>query len=142
MNKRPIQAMLVVAILLDIVYWTLWFAERDWIASEKNQAYYEFENAFPLADFWLGLACLLALITLQRNRPSALLWLLCAGSAGLYLFGMDFLYDVENGIFTKGGGGAFEAVIVALTLFFSVTILTWAWRHRGELLSGDASSPV
>ena len=39
---------------------------------------------------------------------------MCAGSAGLYLFGMDFLYDVENGIFAKGGGGAFEAVIVVL----------------------------
>ena len=76
-------------------------------------------------------------MTLRAARPSALLWLLCAGSAGLYLFGMDFLYDVENGIFTKGGGGAFEAVVVALTLLFSVTVLSWSWRHRGELLSGD-----
>ncbi len=129
--------MLVVAILLDITYWTLWFSQRDWIASEHSRAYYEFENAFPLADTWLGVTCLLALVTLRQRRPSALLWLICAGSAGLYLFGMDFLYDVENGIFTSGGGGAFEAVIVALTLFFSVTVLTWSWRHRGELLSGQ-----
>ena len=34
---------------------------------------------------------------------------------------MDFLYDVEQGIFTKGSGGAFEAVIVVLELVFSVT---------------------
>ncbi|RNL61355.1 hypothetical protein EFK50_18560 [Nocardioides marmoriginsengisoli] len=135
--KKFIQGMLVVAILLDITYWTIWFTNRDWIASEHTQAYYDFENAFPLADLWLGVACLLALITLRAGKPSALLWLLCSGSAGLYLFAMDFLYDVENGIFTKGGGGAFEAVIVALTLFFSVTVLTWSWRHRGELLSGD-----
>jgi hypothetical protein len=132
---RGIQAMLVVAILLDIAYWTLWFAQRDWIASEKRQAYDEFENAFPLADLWLGVACLLALVTLRARRPSALLWLLCAGSAGLYLFGMDFLYDVENGIFAKGAGGASEAVIVALTLVFSVTVLRWSWAHRGALLS-------
>lgn len=138
-NRRGIEAMLLVAIALDVVYWTLWFTQRDWIASEKRQAYYDFENAFPLADAWLGLACLLALVTLHRRRPSALLWLLCSGSAGLYLFGMDFLYDVEHGIFAKGGGGAFEAVIVALTLVFSVTILTWSWRHRGELLSGSAT---
>jgi hypothetical protein len=69
-----------------------------------------------------------------------LFWLLAAGSAGLYLFCMDFLYDVENGIFTKGGGGAFEALIVLLTLVFSVTLLTWSWRHRGELLSGERSA--
>jgi hypothetical protein len=135
--RRFIEALLVVAIVLDIVYWTIWFTQRDWIASEHTHAYYEFENAFPLADLWLGLACLLALLALRAGRPSALLWLLCAGSAGLYLFGMDFLYDVENGIFAKGGGGAFEAVVVALTLVFSVTVLSWSWRHRGELLSGE-----
>jgi len=137
--RKLIQGMLVVAIVLDVTYWTLWFTQRDWIASEHSQAYYEFENAFPLADTWLGVACLLALVTLRAGRPSALLWLLCAGSAGLYLFAMDFLYDVENGIFTKGGGGAFEAVIVVLTLVFSLTLLSWSWRHRGELLSGDAA---
>jgi hypothetical protein len=138
-GQRVIEAMLVVAILLDITYWTIWFSNRDWIASEHTHAYYEFENAFPLADFWLGVACLLALVTLRTRRPSALLWLVSAGSAGLYLFCMDFLYDVENGIFGKGGGGAFEALIVVLTLVFSVTLLTWSWRHRGELLSGTTS---
>jgi hypothetical protein len=138
--RRLIEVMLVVAILLDVTYWTLWFTQRDWIASEHRRAYYEFENAFPLADTWLAVACLLALVTLRRRHPSALLWLVSAGSAGLYLFGMDFLYDVENGIFAKGGAGAFEAVIVALTLVFSVTLLTWSWRHRGELLSGSSPS--
>lgn len=138
-NQRGIEAMLVVAIALDVTYWTIWFTNRDWIASEHSRAYYEFENAFPLADLWLGVACVVALVTLRRRMPSALFWLICAGSAGLYLFGMDFLYDVENGILTKGGGGAFEAVIVALTLFFSVTLLTWSWRHRAALLS--AGSP-
>ncbi len=134
--RRFIEVMLVVAIALDVAYWTIWFTQRDWIASEHSHAYYEFENAFPLADLWLGAACVLALVTLRLRRPSALLWLVGAGSAGLYLFGMDFLYDVENGIFAKGGGGAVEAVIVAVTLAFSVTVLSWSWRHRGELLSG------
>ena len=134
--RRFVQVLLVGAIVLDIAYWSVWFTDRRLIASESSRAYYEFENAFPLADFWLGVACVLALVTLRARRPSALFWLLCAGSAGLYLFGMDFLYDVENGIFAKGGGGVFEAVIVALTPVFSVTILSWSWRHRGELLSG------
>jgi hypothetical protein len=134
--RRTIEVMLVLAIVLDLVYWTLWFAQRDWIASESRQAYYEFENAFPLADTWLGVACLCALVTLRRRRPSALFWLIASGSAGLYLFGMDFLYDVENGIFATGAGGVFEAVIVTLTLAFSLTALTWSWRERGELLGG------
>ncbi|KQW46022.1 hypothetical protein ASC77_19155 [Nocardioides sp. Root1257] len=124
------QVMLVIAVVIDIAYWAIWFIDRDVLASEHTQAYYEFENAFPLADLWLGVACVLALVALSRERPSATFWLTCAGSAGLYLFGMDFLYDVENGIFTSGGGGVVEAVIVALTLVFSVTVLRFAWQRQ------------
>jgi hypothetical protein len=136
--RRFISAMLVVAILLDIVYWTLWFSDRSGIASLNTEAYYQFENAFPLADAWLGLACVMALVTLNRRRPQALLWLLAAGAAGLYLGSMDLLYDLEHDIFAKGGGGAFELVIVVLTWAFSLTALSWSWRHRAELLSDEA----
>jgi len=130
--------MLVVAILLDITYWSLWFADRSSIASLNTEAYYQFENAFPLADAWLGIACVMALITLNRRHPQALLWLLAAGAAGLYLGCMDLLYDIENDIFTQGGGGAFELIIVVLTWAFSLTALNWSWRHRAELLAGDS----
>jgi hypothetical protein len=133
--RRVIEWMLVVAIVLDVGYWSVWFTRRDWIASEHTRAYYDFENAFPLADLWLGVACLLALVALRRSQSSALFWLVCAGSAGLYLFGMDLLYDVENGILLQGSGGVLEALIVLLTLVFSVTVLSWSWRHRAELLA-------
>lgn len=122
--------MLGIAIAIDVAYWTIWFADRDVLASEHTDAYYEFENAFPLADLWLGIACLLAFLTLRRGSERATFWLTCAGSAGLYLFGMDLLYDVENAIFTSGGGGVVEAVIVALTLVFSLTVLRFAWTRQ------------
>ena len=135
--RRVVQGLLLGAIVLDLAYWSVWFADRRLIASESTSAYYEFENAFPLADAWLGVACVLAWWTLTKRLPSALFWLLCAGSAGVYLFFMDLLYDLENGIFTSGSGGVVEAAIVAVTGIFSVTILTWSWRHRGALLSGQ-----
>ncbi|HCB05441.1 MAG TPA: hypothetical protein PLZ93_03560 [Nocardioides sp.] len=137
--KRVIVVMLVLAIALDVAYWSIWFTSRNTLASEHRAAYYEFENAFPLADLWLGLACLLALVALLQRRETALLWLICAGSAGLYLFGMDFLYDVEHGIFAKGGGGIVEACIVAVTLVFSVTVLRFAWTRRDALIAGSAT---
>jgi hypothetical protein len=136
---RLIRVMLAVATALDVAYWTIWFTDRSVLASEHRAAYYQFENAFPLADAWLGLACVLALVALARHRPSALLWLVAAGAAGLYLFGMDFLYDVEHGIFGKGAGGATELVIVVVELAFSVTILTWAWGSREDLLAGRSA---
>ena len=140
MSRAVIQGMLVGAIVLDVAFWSVWFTNRDWLASEHSRSYYEFENAFPLADLWLGLACLLALVTMRRGSPSALFWLLCAGSAGVYLLCMDFLYDVDNGIFGQGSAGVIEGLIVLVTLVFSVTVLRWSWMHRGELLSGTGAS--
>jgi hypothetical protein len=139
--RRLVITMLVVALVLDAAYWTIWFSNRDWIASEHTKAYYDFENAFPLADLWLGIACLLALITVVRRRPSAMLWLVAAGAAGLYLGSMDLLYDLEHDIFGRGGGGALEAVIVAVTWVFSITVLYFAWTRRGEFLAGAAGVP-
>ncbi len=137
--RRTIVVMLVGALALDVAYWSVWFVSRDTLASEHREAYYEFENAFPLADLWLGLACLFALVSLVQSRPSAYFWLACAGAAGLYLFGMDLLYDVEHGIFARGTGGVIEACIVAITLAFSLTALRYAWRLAPHI-SGQSSS--
>jgi hypothetical protein len=52
---------------------------------------------------------------------------------------MDVLYDVEHGIFAKGGGGAFEAVIVGLTLLFSLTLLRFAWTRLVAPVGTDAA---
>jgi hypothetical protein len=137
--RRTIENLLLGAIALDIVYWTLWFTDRSAIASLSSEAYYQFENAFPLADAWLGGLCILAWIALRRRHPSALLWLIAAGGAGLYLGSMDVLYDLQHSIFAKSAGGAFEFLIVALTWSFSITALVWSWRHREELLVSSSA---
>jgi len=130
--------MLVVAVVIDVAYWTIWFTNRSWIESDTTQAYVEFENAFPLADAWLGLTCVLAFVALGRRSPTALLWLIAAGSAGMYLLCMDVLYDLENGIYTEGAGGIIEAGINLITLAFSVVALRWAWARRAPLLAGTS----
>ncbi len=139
MTVRGVRIMLVIAVVIDVAYWSIWFTNRSWIESDTSQAYVEFENAFPLADAWLGLTCLLALVALNRRSPTALLWLIAAGSAGMYLFGMDVLYDLENGIYATGAGGIIEAAINLITLAFSVIALRWAWTRRDALLSGTVA---
>jgi hypothetical protein len=136
MSLRAVRIMLVVAIVIDVAYWTAWFTHRSWVASDTTEAYVAFENAFPLADGWLGATCVLALVALHRRSPTALLWIVSAGSAGMYLFGMDVLYDLQNDIYGKGAGGAIEAGINAITLAFSVIALRWAWSRRDGLLAG------
>ncbi len=81
-GRRVVLGMLGAAIVIDIAYWSLWFADRSLLASSHRSAYYEFENAFPLADLWIGIACVGALVTLTRRTPMALFWLIAAGCCG------------------------------------------------------------
>ncbi len=53
---------------------------------------------------------------------------------GLYLFGMDDLYDLQHGLWAKGASGGLELAINLLTLFLSLFVLRWAWTRRDELL--------
>ena len=134
--RRRLPVLLVVAAAVTVAYWVLWFSHRSVVASEKRPAYYEFENAFPLADGFVVLALLAAARALRRRTPAALGWLLAGGGAGLYLFCMDVLYDLEHGIWGKGSNGVVELAINLVTLTLSLGLLRWAWRRRRALLDG------
>jgi hypothetical protein len=125
----------VIALTVLVAYWTLWFTAREVVQSADTHAYYDFENAFPAADAWLGACVLLAVRAVRRGSPMALLWLLAGGGAGVYLFLMDVLYDLEHGIYATGAGGVIELGINLLTLGFSAWFLRWAWLRRDGLLS-------
>ena len=122
---------LVGAVALMLAYWLTWFfGDRSLLASSTRPAYIEFENAFPLADAWLSACALLGAEALWRGRRTALLWLLVGSGAGIYLAGMDVLYDLQHDIWTSGGGGAIELAINVITVAASVATLRWAWRRR------------
>jgi hypothetical protein len=123
------------AALLIIAYWVTWLARRSLVATETGPGYTSFEDAFPLADGWLAACLVAASFCLLTARRGALFWLLAGGGAGLYLFGMDVLYDLEHGIWGKGANGVIELVINFVTLGLSVFVLRWAWLHRDALLA-------
>jgi hypothetical protein len=122
---------LVGAAVVMVAYWLIWFVgDRSLLASSTRPAYVEFENAFPLADGWITVCALLGAEALWHDRSTALLWLIAGSGAGLYLAGMDVLYDLEHDIWTSGGGGVIELVINVVTITLSVATLRWAWRRR------------
>ena len=137
-GRRRVTVVLLAGVVLMVAYWTAWYADRSLVASNSRHAYYEFENAFPLADGWLTVALLGAAWTLSRRSPLALFWMLAGGGAGIYLFGMDVLYDLENGIWwSSGAGGVIELLINLVTLVVSVWLMRWAWQRREPLLAGS-----
>ena len=136
MTRRRVTWILAVVIVLDVAYWVAWYADRSLVASNTRPAYYEFENAFPLADGWLAICCLGALLALRARSATALLWLLMAAGAAVYLFGMDVLYDLEHGIWWSSGGGVVELAINLLTGGVALVLLRWTWINRAEILAG------
>jgi hypothetical protein len=135
---RPrVMVLLIFTSALLVAYWAVWFADRGIVASDHTAEYVAFEQSFPLADVWLLGAALIAAIQLWRRRPSALMWLLVLGGAGVYLCALDVLYDLEHGIYTKGQGGAIELAINLLTAVLSIGLLASAWRFRHELLGSS-----
>ena len=75
------------------------------------------------------------LVLPRDGAAGALFWLLAGGGAGLYLFGMDVLYDLQHGVWGKGGKRVIELIINLLTLGLSLFVLRWAWVRRNALLS-------
>jgi len=137
--------------LATAAYWVVWFGiDRSWLATANTPAYYTFENAFPLSDGWMAVTAALGAIALQRRRAEALLWTLLAGSASLYLAGMDILFDLENGIYKSGdlGNLVVELFINAGCLVGGAAIVAFAWKHRRYFLglegveAGASSAPA
>ena len=141
-GRRTMTGLLWFGSLATLAYWGVWFGvDRSWLATADTPAYYTFENAFPIADGWMAVTGALGAFALQRRRASALLWMLLAGSAALYLAGMDVLFDLENGIYRASaspGGVANVAVELFINvgcLIGGIAIVAFAWRYRGYFLS-------
>ena len=133
--RRAIAALLVTASVLIALYWLAWLLHRSLVASATTVPYVQFENAFPLADGWLMLCLLAGAFCLLTHRRAAVLWLIGAGGAGLYLFAMDVLYDLQHGIWAKGANGVIELIINVATLVLSLFVLRWTWTRRETLLA-------
>jgi hypothetical protein len=130
---RPrLTGLLILTSTLLVTYWIAWFADRRLVASDDTAGYIAFEQAFPLADAWLAGTALVAAIQLWRRRQSALMWLTILGGAGMYLFAMDVLYDLQHGIYTKPNGGNTELAINIATAALSIGVIRFSWRFRQQ----------
>jgi len=139
-SRRRVAVVLLVAVGVIALYWLAWFTHRSLVASESSVPYSQFEDAFPLADGWLALSMTAAATCLLTARRAAVFWLICGGGAGIYLFAMDVLYDLEHGVWGKGANGIVELVINLVTVTLSVFVLWWTWAHFDDLLARGATS--
>ena len=126
--------LLLAAALLIVGYWLGWLLHRSLVASETGAHTPSSRTPFPWPT--AGWRCAWSPLVLPwRARRAALFWLLAGGGAGLYLFAMDVLYDLQHGVWGKGANGVMELIINFLTLALSLFVLRWTWVRRDALLS-------
>ena len=133
---------LIFGVLATLAYWVVWFGvDREILASAHTSEYYAFENSFPLADAWMGLAGAAATWALWRRRAASFFWCVASGSISVYLGALDVLFDLENGIYSAAdgntGGVVVELIINVLTLTLGAVVLIWAWAQRRRLIQLD-----
>ncbi len=118
-------------------YWGIWFfGDRTWVASRSDEGFTAYEGAFPLADVWLVGCCLAGAWALIRRSASALLWILLAGSASIYLGLLDVLFNLQHGIYAESGAGLLvEGALNALSLGLGAWGIRFGWMHRAGLLA-------
>lgn len=143
-TPRPVALIcyLFIVAIVTCSYWAIWFLAPEGhavLAAEPGSVCHAvFEDAFLAADLWMAFCALVAAILLIARRPQAHGWLLMAGSAGLYLLGMDVLYDVQNGIYQRlSEPTAHDAVLTEIainagTLLFALWSLTHGWRRLAK----------
>lgn len=134
-GARALGIALLVAAAFIVVYWIVWFGNRNIVAPAHTDIYYAWANSFPLPDVWLACSTALAGVLFLRENPNAIFVQFLAGGTGIYLGLIGLLFDLENGIYVgRGGAGAaqvgIEIAIIVFTLALSSFGLWWAWRHR------------
>ena len=127
-------AYLAVTALATVLYWLDFFTAGS-VHVRQDAVYLAFERAFPLADAWMAACSLLGAIGLWRRRPWGLLFGLLAGSAQIFLAGMDVMFNLNEGNYAIASRAmAIEILINAGLLVGAPLLIAFLWRRRAELL--------
>jgi hypothetical protein len=135
---KILSALLILGAVVTVAYWLNYFIAGD-VRVLSDTWYTYFEDAFPVADGWMALAMFIAGIGLWRGTRSGALWGLMAGSALLYLAGMDITFNVEHGLYAllpKSGPMLTEAWINASSLGLGIATCLMSWRAAARSSSG------
>jgi hypothetical protein len=134
-----IRRVLVIAMMLDITFWTAWFIDPRLISEDTSVAFMRYENAFPLGHLLVLITVLLAYMAL-RNRQwaaTALISLPAAAGAKGYITGVDVLYNIQHDQYFSSPPYyiVLRLTLNLLTLAFTLIALRWTWAQRHQLIN-------
>jgi hypothetical protein len=119
--------------ITTVAYWVEFFSSGR-VRTSEDQAYVDFERAFPLADAYMAAAFLAGAGLLRRGRPAAVPVGIAAGSAMVFLGAMDTLYNLQHGKYrSMTPEMAVETLINAVSFTFGPFTMYRLWKARGRL---------
>lgn len=124
--------MLFVA-LATAAYWLAFFSTGV-VQTAEDPIYLAFERAFPLADGYMAFCFVVSALLLLRGRLAAVPWGIAAGSAMIYLGGMDVLFNLEHGKYADRGPEMLLEIAINVTcLWFGPFTMLRLWERRTHL---------
>jgi len=129
--ERVLAVVLVGAALVTGLYWFDYYTGGQ-VRVVDARWYTAFEDSFPAADAWLAVTAFLAGIGLWRGARWGAPMGLLAGSAAIYLAGMDITFNVENGLYALAAQSEAmqaEIAINASSLLIGIATIGLCW-HR------------
>ena len=138
--RKVLGTLLILTAVTTIAYWVNYFTGGD-VRVVDARWYSAFEGAFPVSDGWMALTSLLAGIGLWSGRAKFAQWGarfgLLAGSALLFLAGMDITFNIENGLYAQLAASdpmKFELVINVWTLVLGVVTIFACWKDAARMV--------
>lgn len=130
---RTHAAAMLFAALVTGAYWVAFFASGA-VQTAHDPVYLAFERAFPLADGYMAFCFVVSALLLLRGRLAAVPWGIAAGSAMVYLGGMDVLFNLEHGKYAdRGPEMLLEIAINVACLGFGPFTMLRLWGRRTRL---------
>lgn len=127
----------IFTILAMSAYWYAWYFAPEVVQARTPldpdyAVYIGYEQAFPLPDLFVTLACAVGVVGLWKMRDWGFLAMLLAAGGAIFLGFEDLLYDLQHNMFVPFNGAAgieLAIVLVIMALGPAMTILLWKNRR-------------
>lgn len=102
---RALGVLLLVTAAVTVAYWVDFFV-RGSVQTVQEEWYLRFERAFPAADAWMSVCCVVAGVGLLRGAAAGDAYGLVAAGALVFLGLMDVTFNLQNGLYRLLPGSA------------------------------------
>ena len=113
---------------LVLIYWIYFFFVEN-KSPERNEVYLAFERSFVLGDiFWVTPCLLISGFCILFNQPVWVFFSIAGGSALVFLFSLDFSFNLLQGNYKqKTSGNYIEIVINILSFVFGLVFMIFGF---------------